>query len=152
MNLRGLSIALAFCLGSALAADVESSEPPTAATDNRQFVEMPEEAQQLMRKDMRDHLLAVSEILSYLANNDLSSAAEVAEQRLGESSMGRHRETGMGPGKYMPLSMKQIGQSMHKAATKFAAVADNGDRDTSYLAFQEVVASCAGCHVSYRVR
>jgi hypothetical protein len=152
MNLRELSVSLVLCLGVTITVDVGSAEPQVPATDNRQFVEMPEEAQQLMRKDMRDHLMALSEILGYLANNNYSSAAEVAEQRLGESSMGKHRATGMGPGRFMPPSMRQIGQGMHKAATRFADVANSSDMDKRNSALQEVVALCAACHASYRIR
>ena len=152
MNLRGLCVALALFLGGLIAADVVGSEPQAPATDNRQFVEMPDEAQQLMRMEMRDHLLAVSEILGHLANSDFSAAAEVAEQRLGESSMGKHRATGIGPGRFMPPSMRQIGRGMHEAATKFADVANSGDMNKSYSALQEVVSLCAACHVSYRIR
>ncbi len=152
MNLRELFLALVLCFGPAISVDAENAEPQVAATDNRLFVEMPEEAQQLMRKHMRDHLMALSEILGYLAKNDFSSAAEVAEQRLGESSMGRHRATGMGPGRFMPLSMRQIGQGMHKAASKFADIANSSDMDKSNSALQEVVALCVACHVSYRIR
>jgi len=152
MNLRKLCVVFSLGLGVAMADGVERTEPQLPTTDNRQLVEMPDEVQQLMREHMRDHLLALSEILGYLADSDFSSAADVAEQRLGESSIGRHRAAGMGPGRYMPLPMRQIGRGMHEAATKFAGIANTGNREESYAALQEVVALCAACHTSYRIR
>ncbi|MDJ0918437.1 MAG: hypothetical protein QNJ05_11775 [Woeseiaceae bacterium] len=123
-------------------------------TDNRELVEMPAETQAMMRAEMRDHLMALSSIMGYLADNDLATAAEVAEERLGRSSMGKHKGTrrGMGPGKYMPKEMKKIGHGMHDAASRFATVAASGDLNGSYVALHDVVAACAACHTSFRIR
>ncbi|MDJ0759907.1 MAG: cytochrome c [Woeseiaceae bacterium] len=137
--------------GFAFAADAGTED---AATDRRQLVDMPAETQAMMRKEMRDHLLALSEIMAYLAANDVSTAAEVAEARLGRSSMGKHRGTrkGKGPGKFMPKEMKKIGHGMHDAASRFATVAESGDLQKSYTALNDVVAACAACHTSFRIR
>jgi hypothetical protein len=59
---------------------------------------MPDKARQLMRDDMLDQLSALNEIIGYPGENNLDAAAEVAETRIGKSSMGKHRATGMGPG------------------------------------------------------
>ena len=59
---------------------------------------MPDKARQLMRDDMLDHLSALNEIIGYPGENNLDAAAEVAATRTGNSSMGKHRATGMGPG------------------------------------------------------
>ena len=120
--------------------------------DTRQLVSMPEQSRELMRKDMLDHLSAVNEIIAYMASNNLDAAADVAEARLGRSSMGKHRGTGMGPGKFMPPEMRSIGWSMHDSATEFSEVARKGDLKTAYSAFQKVTASCVACHYSYRTR
>ena len=132
--------------------ETENSEQQTQVVDHRQLVEMPAQVQQLMREDMRDHLAAMSEIFGYLANNDFAVAAEVTEKRMGKSSMGKHRGTGMGPGRFMPLAMRQIGWGMHEAASNFAEVAKSGDLNKSYAALQRVMASCTACHLSFRVR
>lgn len=120
--------------------------------ETRQFVEMPEQAQKLMQDDMLDHLAALSEIMGLMAANKLDAAAEVAETRMGKSSMGKHRETGMGPGRFMPLEMRQIGWGMHEAASEFAVVAKQGDVTKAYSALQTVMSSCVACHYSYRTR
>lgn len=120
--------------------------------DARQLVSMPDQSRELMRKDMLDHLSAINEIIAYMASNNLDAAADVAETRLGRSSMGKHRGTGMGPGKFMPPEMRSIGWSMHDAATEYSEVAKKGDLKSAYNAFQKVTGSCVACHYSYRTR
>lgn len=128
--------------------NVESSSD----VDTRQLVSMPDQARELMRKDMLDHLAALNEIIGYLASNNLDTAADVAEARMGRSSMGKHRGTGMGPGKFMPLEMRNLGWGMHDAATEFSKIAKQGDLESVYSALQKVTGSCVACHYSYRTR
>jgi hypothetical protein len=129
----------------------QSTKEP-AGSDLRQFVTMPEQTRQLMREDMLDHLSALNEIIGYLAENKLDTAAEVAETRMGKSSMGKHRGTGMGPGRFMPLEMRKLGWGMHESATEFSRVAKEGDLKNAYSALQKVTSSCVACHYSYRTR
>jgi len=120
--------------------------------DTRQLVSMPDQAREFMRKDMLDHLSALNEIIGYLASNNLAAAADVAETRMGRSSMGKHRATGTGPGRFMPLEMRNLGWGMHDAATEFSKVAKQGDLKNAYNALQKVTSSCVACHYSYRTR
>jgi len=122
------------------------------ANDARQLVSMPEQTRRFMREDMLDHLSAVNEIIGYLAANDLASAAEVAETRMGKSSMGKYRATGMGPGRFMPLEMRNIGWGMHDAASELSLAAKQGDLKAAYSALQNVTAACVGCHYTYRTQ
>jgi len=123
-----------------------------SASDPRQLVSMPDQSRELMRKDMLEHLTALNEIIGYLADNDFDAAAEVAETRMGKSSMGKHRGTGMGPGRFMPPEMKNLGMGMHDAASRFSQVAKQGDMKSAYSALQQVTSSCVACHYSYRTR
>jgi len=134
-----------------LASDKQSKNNSTAS-DYRQLVSMPEQARQLMREDMLDHLVTMNEILGYLAESNFSAASEAAETKMGKSSMGKHRGTGMGPGRFMPLEMRNIGWGMHDAATEFSQIAKKGDLKGAYRALQNVTASCVACHYSYRTR
>ena len=120
--------------------------------DVRQLVSMPDQAREFMRKDMLDHLSALNEIIGYLASNNLDAASDVAETRLGRSSMGKHRGTGMGPGRFMPLEMRNLGWGMHDAASEFSQIAKQGDLKNAYSALQKVTGSCVACHYSYRTR
>jgi len=134
-----------------IAADTAKVEP-SASDDKRQLVSMPEQAQQFLRTDMLDHMSALNEIIGYLAENKLDDLAKVAESRMGRSSMGKHRGTGMGPGRFMPDAMRQIGWGMHDAATELSEKATKGDVKGVYTALQKVTGSCVACHYSYRIK
>ena len=56
------------------ASDAQGAEK-SPGSDLRQLVSMPDEARQLMRRDMLDHLSALNEIIAYLAENNLDAAA-----------------------------------------------------------------------------
>ncbi|MCL6414065.1 hypothetical protein MIB92_00245 [Aestuariirhabdus sp. Z084] len=122
------------------------------STDPRQLVTMPEEAREMMRKDMLDHLAVINEVLGYMGDNNLDAAAELMEMRLGRSSMGKHRVRGMGPGRFMPLEMRNLSWSMHQSASEFALISKQGDLSGAYKALQKVTTSCVVCHYSYRAR
>lgn len=89
-----------------------------ADEDSRQFVKLPEMMQQHMMSNMRDHLSAINEILINMAKGDLDQAADIAESRLGMSSLDSHNADHMA--KFMPRGMRQAGTSMHRAASRFA--------------------------------
>jgi hypothetical protein len=120
--------------------------------DPRQLVEMPDQALKLMREDMLEHLSALNEIIAHLAANNLDAAAEIAESKMGKSSMGKHRGTGMGPGRFMPPEMRSIGRGMHEAATELSQHAKKGDTKNAYVALQKITGSCVACHYGYRTR
>lgn len=131
-----------------------TADGQAALEDHRQLATMPEKARAIMRIDMQDHLVALNEILGYLAENNLAAASETAERRLGNSSMGRHAmmARGQGPGRFMPEAMGQLGWGMHDAASRFAQVAKMGDATKTFTALQEVTSGCVACHMSFRTR
>lgn len=122
----------------------------SAAEDNRQLVELPQMMQQHMLANMRDHLVTLNEILTDMANDRLEHAAEIAESRLGMSSLELHGAGHMA--KFMPPGMRQSGTSMHRAASRFALKAQEGDPLPAYRALSEITSSCVACHASYRIR
>lgn len=128
------------------------AEKATVGKDLRQFVTLPEQARHLMRADMLDHLAALNEIIGHLAENKFADAAEVAEKRMGNSSMGKHRATGMGPGRFMPLEMRNLGWAMHDAASEFSRIAAEGDMKKAHSALQKLTGTCVACHYSYRTQ
>jgi hypothetical protein len=137
-----------------LAALPAQAQPPAPPQDTRQLVNMPDLPRTLMRTDMQDHLMALNEIIGYLAENNLAAAGETAEKRMGQSSMGKHAymARGQGPGRFMPDTMRQMGWNMHDAATEFAKVAKTGDQAKSLAALQQLTSSCVACHMSFRTR
>jgi len=137
-----------------LAASLAQAQQPAPPQDIRQLVNMPDLPRSLMRTDMQDHLVALNEIIGYLAEKNLAAAADTAEKRMGQSSMGKHAymARGQGPGRFMPDTMRQMGWNMHDAATEFAKVAKEGDQIKALAALQQVTSSCVACHMSFRTR
>jgi cytochrome c556 len=118
--------------------------------DSRQLVEFPEMMQKHMMSNMRDHLTAINEILINMSEGDLDKAADVAESRLGMSSLKSHNASHMA--KFMPEGMQQAGTSMHKAASRFALRAEEGDVAAAYAALPKITSACVACHAGYRIR
>ena len=127
-----------------------ASSVSVAANDARQLVQLPKMMQEHMMSNMRDHLLAINEILSYMGNGDLDMAAEVAEQRLGMSSLESHGASHMA--KFMPDGMRQMGTNMHRAASRFAMKVQEGELLPAYKSLSEVTSACVACHTAYRIR
>ncbi len=124
------------------------------AEDTRQLAKLPEPAQESLRQEMLDNLVAVNEVLSLMAAGKVKEAGEVAERELGLSAMGKHRSKPFDarPGPHMPPAMHGIGMDGHKAASEFAAAAKTGDRDKALALLPNLTAACVGCHFSYRTR
>jgi len=124
------------------------------AEDTRQLAKLPEPAQESLRQEMLDNLVAVNEVLSLMAAGKVKEAGEVAERELGMSAMGKHRSKPFDarPGPHMPPAMHGIGMDGHKAASEFAAAAKTGDRDKALALLPNLTAACVGCHFSYRTR
>lgn len=106
-----------------------------------------------MLANMRDHLLAVSLLQSALAVEDYDAASEIAERRLGMSAMGRHGAGHMA--RVMPEGMRAIGSEMHRAASRFAIIAQDASVDQDLAAalagLAEVTNQCVACHAAYRI-
>ncbi len=123
---------------------------PAATHDARQLVPLPDPMQRHMLANMRDHLSALNDIIHHLAQGRLDEAADTAENRLGMSSLPRHGARHMAA--HMPEGMRRIGTRMHHAASRFARMAQEGDRDAAYRALADITAACVACHGAYRVR
>ncbi|MCP4993315.1 MAG: hypothetical protein GY934_05965 [Gammaproteobacteria bacterium] len=126
---------------------------PALAEDSRQRVEMPDMMRDHMLGNMRDHLLALETITRQLANQEYDEAADVAETRLGMSSMESHGASHMG--QFMPQEMSAIGTEMHHAASRFSIAAKDaaieGGLNKAFSALSEVMQQCVACHSGYRV-
>ena len=126
------------------------SQASMADEDQRQLVQFPEMMQRHMLGNMRDHLAAINEILEDMAQGRMAEAAEVAEARLGMSSLASHGASHMA--QFMPAGMQSAGTGMHHAASRFALKAQEGDALAAYRALSEVTAACVACHAAYRIR
>ena len=120
------------------------------ADDTRQLVKLPEMMQHHMLANMRDHLLSLNEILDNMAKGNLDKAGRIAEMRLGMSSLDTHGASHMAP--YMPQGMRDAGTAMHRAASRFALKAGEGEVLPAYKMLGEITANCVACHTAYRIR
>ena len=121
-------------------------------TDFRTLVKIPEKPRLILQEDMLDHLAVLNEINHFLAENDLKSAAEVAETGMGRSLLSKYQDVDMRPGRYMPKEMRKIGWELHNAATEFARVARQGNLQKTMVAYHRITGTCVACHYSYRIR
>ncbi|MFN6960638.1 MAG: cytochrome C [Rhodocyclaceae bacterium] len=127
---------------------------PAAAEDTRQLVELKPAAQEILRKEMLENLIALNSIVTLLATNQVKEAGEVAEKELGRSAMGKNAALPIEarPGSQMPREMHQLAIGGHLAASDFARAAATGDRDKALAALPNLLGSCVACHASYRIR
>jgi hypothetical protein len=117
--------------------------------DTRQMVKLPDMMKQHMLGNMRDHMLTIHEIQDALAKNELDKAADIAEQRIGMSSLVSHNAAHMAP--YMPKAMQDIGTEMHHAASRFALTAKEGDPLKSLAGLALITQQCVACHAAYKL-
>jgi len=104
--------------------------------------------------NMRDHLLAITEIQRAIGRADYRRAAEISEHRLGMSSLKAHGAEHMA--EFMPPDMREIGTRMHRAASRFALVAEeqgaHPDQRQLMSALSDITEQCVVCHARFRVR
>ena len=120
--------------------------------DTRQLVELPDMMREHMLVNMRDHLAAITEIQDALAAGTFDQAANLAETRIGMSSLEAHHASHMAP--FMPKEMQEIGTQMHRAASQFALVAKetavDGNMKRAIGALAKITQQCVACHAAYR--
>lgn len=133
---------------------MHSPEASKPAGDLRREVEFPPDLKEHTLANMRDHLLTLQRIQEALAKGSFDSAGQLAETRLGMSSLRLHGAHEVA--KYMPQGMQDIGTAMHKSASRFALEAGNasatGDHKAPFAALATLTAQCVACHAAYRLR
>jgi hypothetical protein len=124
------------------------------AADPRVPVTFPAELREHTLANMRDHLLALQEIQDTLAKGRFDQASDIAEQRLGMSSLTAHGAHEVA--KYMPKGMQDAGTAMHRSASRFSVAALDAavtnDVKPALSALAEVTANCVACHAGYRLQ
>ena len=124
------------------------------AEDHRQLATLPPAAQEVLREEMLGNLLAINEILTLMAAGKLKEAGQAAENSLGRSAQGKHRDKpfNASPGPHMPPAMHEIGIDGHTAASEFAKAAATGDREKALSLLPNLTGACVACHYSWRTR
>lgn len=125
-----------------------------APADPRQAVNFPEPLRTHTLANMRDHLAALGEIQAALARSDYDLAADIAEKRLGMSSLQTHGAHEVA--RFMPKAMQDAGTAMHRSASRFALVAKDasvsGDLKAAVGALAQVNQTCVACHAGFRLK
>jgi len=155
MMMAGWLLALA---GLAAAPALRAQEQePAQQEDTRELVKLPAMMRQHMLRNMRDHLVSLNAILEALSKGDVDKAGDIAEKRLGMSSLSRHGAAHLA--QFMPQGMRAIGTRMHHAASRFVQVAQEAelkaDKEAlhaTYGALKELTDNCIACHAAYRLR
>lgn len=159
---RHVTVALLCTIGLLACADpphghTTAAHPAVAAAvpaDTRTPVRFPEPLRSHTLANMRDHLLALAQIQESLANGDHDRAADIAEQRLGMSSLNLHGAHDVA--RFMPPAMQEAGTAMHRAASQFATAAKDasvtGDFKSLLGALARVNHTCVACHASFRLQ
>lgn len=103
---------------------------------------------------MRDHLQVLGDLQNLLAVGAFDKASELAESRLGMSSLQSHGAHDVA--KYMPKGMQAAGGAMHRSASRFARIAMDasvtGDIKAPLQALATVSQTCVACHAGYRLQ
>jgi hypothetical protein len=124
-----------------------------APADTRTPVRFPEPLRSHTLANMRDHLLALGQIQHSLSLGDFDRAADIAEQRLGMSSLQLHGAHDVV--RFMPRAMQDAGTAMHRAASQFATAAKDasvtGDLKLLFGALARVNQTCVACHAGFRL-
>lgn len=172
-----IPLILSALAGSAAAQDhdmmTHSMHMAAMPDDARQPVTFPPMMRQHILANMRDHLDAMTGILAALGAGDYGKAGQIADARLGLNSpaaagckvggdsagkpqMSSPMDMEQMMAQYMPAGMRQVGLSMHQAASDFAAeatkAAGSGDAKPALAALARVTQGCTACHSAYRVQ
>jgi hypothetical protein len=125
---------------------------PATPPDNRVLVKLPDQLRIHTMSNMRDHLLALSQIQDALARESFDEAGKIAEERLGMTSLVAHGAHEVA--KYMPQGMQDAGTAMHHGASRFALelqkTAVTGDLKPALAALARTTDACVACHAGYR--
>lgn len=147
-----VALALALLAGCALSSAEHGAHG--SAGDRRMPVRFPDAMRVHTLANMRDHLLALGEIQQHLASGEFDQASDVAERRLGMSSLALHGAHDVA--KFMPQGMQDAGTAMHRSASRFALVAKDasvsGDLKAPLAALARLSGTCVACHAAYRLQ
>jgi len=98
------------------------------------------------KQNMRDHLVAVQEIVTAMATDDFA-AIERAAGRIGFSEQMGQMCTHMGAG---APGFTDLALTFHHSADTIAAAARQGDRAAVTRALGTTLQTCTGCHAAFR--
>jgi hypothetical protein len=131
-----------------LAACTRSDPPRTSApsSDPRTPLPLTEKMALHQKAAMRDHLAVVQEITNALATDDFA-AIETSAGRIAWSSSQATMCEHLGQG---AAGFASVGENFHRTASTIVESARRRDRVAVTRAVAATVATCVGCHATYR--
>jgi hypothetical protein len=145
--------------------------------DARELLHFPAAMESSFLGNMRDHMQTLDVLLQSVASGDFASAARTASDRLGldspsaagckSSKTGAAQSTSQSSSApagsmdemmalFMPEAMRDVGYSMHAAASEFAVITSQAkltkDLPAVVEALSRVTQNCVACHTAYRLR
>lgn len=146
---------------SSAAADSETIVAPAASSSAAAICEAREQLDEIdgrrpvpllpqmadhQKRNMRDHLLAVQEIVTALVADDFD-AIGTAASRIGSSDQMKRMCTHMGAG---AAGFTDLALRFHETADTIAAAAAARDRAAVTKALSETLSTCNACHATFR--
>ena len=119
---------------------------PTAALDARAPLPLTAVMAEHQKRNMREHLAVVQEIVAALAADDLAAAGTTA-RKIGYSDSMAQMCQHMGAG---AAGFTEKALAFHRTADTIAAAAGKGDTPGVVRALGETLQACVGCHAAYR--
>lgn len=117
-----------------------------AVLDARQPVPLLPRMADHQKENMRDHLLAVQEIVGALAARDFAAVTRSAS-RIGSSPQAEQMCAHMGAG---AAGFSERGLRFHRTADRIAEAAGRRDLDATLVALSETLQTCNACHATFR--
>lgn len=146
-------MAVACCLAVIGSLSVTAGE----MEDARTMIKLPSDIEKKMLANMRDHIVALDDIIHAIQAGEYEKAEVVAESRLGWSSLVRRGDQEVANN--WPKPMQKMADQMYRSASNFVHVSQNASAEDSkensqkvLSALGKVTAACRGCHEAYRVR
>jgi len=143
-----LVVLVGLALAVPVAAEADPGPPGTAAMslDARAPVPLTAMMAEHQKRNMRDHLAAVQEIVAALAADDLDGVAEAA-RRIGSSDTMAAMCDHMGAG---APGFTEMALGFHRTADTIGEAARRDDAKGALRALGDTLRTCVGCHAAYR--
>jgi len=117
----------------------------SAVSDNRISLNLPPMMKLHQLSNMRAHLDAIRNIVASLAEEDFTTASNIASQQLGSN-----KEMMMMCNSFKNEDFKAMGLAFHKSADKLSETLKEGNIQTSLRALKTTMNSCVSCHATFK--
>jgi hypothetical protein len=124
---------------------IESTHKMKFGEDDRISLNLNKMQKRHQLSNMRNHLKAVQEIISFIAEDNYDSAANIASSQLGLT-----KEMKMMCSNFGDAGFEKLGIAFHQSADEMSTIFRSKDKQKSLVALSKTVNYCVSCHESYR--